>query len=41
MRIFHRGEHFAEIAVFDNLPFPASAATLEQAEMIFSPVLLF
>jgi CRP/FNR family transcriptional regulator len=37
LRIFHRGEHFAEIAVFDNLPFPASAATLEQAEMIFFP----
>lgn len=41
LNIFESGENFAEVAALDGKPFPASAATLEPAELIFFPRMAF
>ena len=41
LNIFETGDNFAEVAVLDGQPFPASAATLEASELIFFPRLEF
>ena len=35
LQIFGMGEHFAEVPAFDGQPFPASAAALDTAEVLF------
>ncbi|HEY9808055.1 MAG TPA: Crp/Fnr family transcriptional regulator [Halomicronema sp.] len=35
LQIFSAGEHFAEVPAFDGQPFPASAAALEPADVLF------
>ncbi len=37
LNIFEAGENFAEVAVLDGKPFPASAAALEPTELVFFP----
>lgn len=41
LNIFQTGEHFAEVAALDGKPFPASAAALDSAELIFFPRIAF
>jgi CRP-like cAMP-binding protein len=41
LRLFTPGEHFAEVPALDGKCFPASAATLEPAELIFLPRIAF
>jgi CRP/FNR family transcriptional regulator len=41
LNIFEAGDNFAEVAALDGQPFPASAATLESAELIFFPRVAF
>ncbi len=35
LHFFGKGEHFAEVPVFDGAPFPASAAAVEKSELLF------
>lgn len=37
LHIFGEGDHFAEVPAFDGKPFPASAAALEPANVLFFP----
>jgi CRP/FNR family transcriptional regulator len=41
LHIFNVGENFAEVAALDGKSFPASAATLEPAELVFFPRMAF
>lgn len=41
LNIFEAGDNFAEVAALDGKPFPASAATLEPAKVVFFPRLAF
>ncbi|NJR51424.1 MAG: Crp/Fnr family transcriptional regulator [Leptolyngbyaceae cyanobacterium CSU_1_3] len=41
LNIFEQGDNFAEVAALDGQPFPASAAALDQVEMIFFPRQVF
>lgn len=37
LHVFGAGDHFAEVPAFDGKPFPASAAAIEKAEILFFP----
>ncbi|WP_199249137.1 Crp/Fnr family transcriptional regulator [[Phormidium] sp. ETS-05] len=37
LQLFSTAEHFAEVAAFDGEPFPASAAAVENSEVLFFP----
>lgn len=41
LHIFETGDNFAEVAVLDGQPFPASASALDWVELIFFPHLAF